>query len=90
MLPRRDLFSSMLPKWHALLQTDLRMLVFSGEALLSGCSCTFPAPSLPHPAFPLVLMHAACISACLWLLSWAEETCTAWSVDMRSVQVYMP
>ena len=45
MLPRRDLFSSMLPKWHALLQTDLRMLVFSGKALLLGWSCTSHAAS---------------------------------------------
>ena len=31
LLCRRDLFTSMLPKWEALLTTDLRMLVFSGD-----------------------------------------------------------
>ena len=28
---REDPFKSMLPQWHELLQTDLRMLVYSGD-----------------------------------------------------------
>ena len=46
---RQDIFESMLPQWHALLQTDLRMLVYSGD--VDGILPVMPFCPLLQPIY---------------------------------------